>query len=67
MLKRTLYKLNISLHHTWLGYEVPGMILLSDLEGIMQLDHSKDMAVHFATFASYNFNTLRPVGWKLWR
>jgi hypothetical protein len=28
------------------GYEVPGMILLHDLEGATRLDHSKDISVH---------------------
>jgi hypothetical protein len=29
---------------TWCGYEVPGMILLSDLKGAMRLDCSKVMS-----------------------
>jgi len=49
------------------GYEVPGMILLLDSEGVIRLDRSKDMSVHVSTCASYDFNALTPVVWKLWR
>jgi len=49
----------------WYGCEVPGMILLCDLQGAMQLDCSKHMSVHVSTCASYNFNALPPVVWKL--
>jgi hypothetical protein len=48
------------------GYEVPGMILLCDLKGAMQLDHSKDMSVHVSVCTSYDLNTLMPIVWKLW-
>jgi len=46
-------------------YEVPGMILLRDLEGSVRLNCSKDMSVHVSTFTSYDFNALTPVVWKL--
>jgi hypothetical protein len=49
------------------AYDVPGMILLHDLKGTMRLDRSKDMSVHVSTCTSYDFNTLTPVVWKLWR
>jgi len=32
--------------YTWSGYEVPSMILLYILKGVMQLDRSKDISVH---------------------
>jgi hypothetical protein len=38
------------------GCEVPGMILLHDLKGVMQLDHSNVMSVHVSTCTSYDFN-----------
>jgi len=41
--------------NTWWSYEVPGIILLCDL------------TVHISTCASYDFNTLTAVVWKLWR
>jgi hypothetical protein len=34
------------------------MILLTDLEGAMQLDRSKDMSVHVSTCIGYDFNAL---------
>jgi len=48
-------------------YEVPGIILLRDLNGTMQLDRSKDMSVHVSTCISYNLNALTPVVPTLWR
>jgi hypothetical protein len=47
--------------YTWFGYEVPGIILLRDLQGAMLLDHSKDMSMHVSTCTSYNFNALTPI------
>jgi len=32
--------------HTWCGCDVPGMILLHDLEGAVEFDRSNDMSVH---------------------
>jgi len=52
---------------TWCGYEVPGMVLLHDLKGAMQLDCSKDVFVHVSTYTISDFNALTPVVWKLWQ
>jgi len=41
------------------------MILLCNLEGAMQLDHSKNVSVHISACVSYDFNALTPVVWKL--
>jgi hypothetical protein len=49
------------------GYEVSGMILLRFLRGEMRLDRSKVMSMYVSLCTSYDFNTLTPVGWKLWR
>jgi len=46
------------------GYEVPGIILLRDLQGAMLLDHSKDMSMHVSTCTSYDFSTFMPAVWK---
>jgi len=72
---RTLQLLECKMIHTkypehkWPTYaccshEVPGMILLHDLQGAMQLDHSKDMYMHVSTCTSYDLNTLTPAMWK---
>jgi hypothetical protein len=49
-----------ALHHqrvnTWCAYEVPGIILMCDLKGAMQFDHSKYIPTHFSTFIHYDFN-----------
>jgi hypothetical protein len=52
--------------YMWGSYEVPGMILLCDLRGAMQFDHSIDMSVHVSTCVMYDFNALMPIVWKLW-
>jgi len=52
---------------THCGYEVPIMILLRDLKGTVRLDRSKYISVHVSTCTKYDFNTLTPVVWKLWR
>jgi len=38
--------------HVRYGCEVPGMILLFELKGAMQFDHSKDMSVHVSACTS---------------
>jgi len=48
-------------------YEVPGMVLLCYLKGVVRLDRSKDMSVHVSTCTSYDLNAFKPVVWKLWR
>jgi hypothetical protein len=53
--------------NTWCDCELPGMILLRDLQGTIRLGRSKNTAVHVSTFASYDFNTRTPVVCKLWR
>jgi hypothetical protein len=50
---------------TWRDYEVPGVILLSNLKGAMKRDPSEDVSVHVSTCTSYDFNALTPVVWKL--
>jgi len=55
------WKYNVKTHD-----EIPGMILLCNLEGAMQFDCSKDMSVHVSTCTSYDFNVLIPVTRKLW-
>jgi len=55
------------MNYMWYDYEVHEMILLSDFKGAMQIDHSKDKSMHVSTCNNYNFNTLTPVVWKLWR
>jgi len=49
------------------GSEVPGMILVSDLKGIVRLDRSKDKFVHVSTCTNYDLNALTPIVWKLCR
>jgi hypothetical protein len=51
--------------HRRCDYEVPGMILLRNLQGAMRLDRSKDMSVHVSTCTSYDLNALTTVMWKL--
>jgi hypothetical protein len=41
--------------------EVPGMILLSHLNGVIHHDRSKDMSVHVSTCTNHDFNALTPV------
>jgi hypothetical protein len=53
--------------NTWCDYEVPGMILLRDLKGAMQLDCNKDMYMHVLARNSCDVNALTLVVWKLWR
>jgi len=48
------------------GYEVPGIISLHGLNGAMRFHRSKDMSVPVSTCASYDFNALTPVVWKMW-
>jgi hypothetical protein len=50
----------------WRGREVPGMILLRDLQGAVRLDRSKNVFVHVSTCASYDFNAATPIMWTLW-
>jgi len=50
----------------WYGYEVPGMALLCDLSGAVQLDSNKDTSVNVSTCKSYDLNTLTPIVWRLW-
>jgi len=50
--------------HKRCDYEVPGMILLRDLKGVMRLDRSKDTSVRVSVGTSYDFNALTPVVWK---
>jgi len=50
--------------YTWntsCDYEVRGMILLHDIEGAMQFDHSKDISVYVSICTSYDLNTLMTV------
>jgi hypothetical protein len=56
------YQIKIS---TCCGATVPGLILSHDLEGSMQLEHSKDMSVYVTACTGYNFSAV-PVVWKLW-
>jgi hypothetical protein len=56
----------ILLKNTWCDYEVPGMILLRDLMGVMQLDCSKGMSVHVSICINHDFNALKHATWKLW-
>jgi hypothetical protein len=51
--------------NTWCDYEAPGMILLCDLKGAIQLDCSENMSVHVSTCTTYDFSALMPVVWKL--
>jgi hypothetical protein len=53
--------------NTWRGYEVPGMILLCDLEAAVRYDLSNIMSTHASTCINCDFNTLTLVMWKLWR
>jgi hypothetical protein len=55
------------IERTRCGYEVPGMVLLRDLNGATRLGRSKDVSVHVSTCIHYDFSTLTPVVWKLWR
>jgi hypothetical protein len=40
------------------SYEVPGMILLRDLEEVMRLDRSKDVSVHVSTCTKLRFQCI---------
>jgi hypothetical protein len=40
--------------YTWFGYNVPGMILLHDLEGAILLECSKDMSGYVSNYISQN-------------
>jgi hypothetical protein len=39
--------------HIWCGYQVPGVMLLRDVNGTMRLDRSKDMTVHVSICITY--------------
>jgi len=45
--------LSLSLACTWCGYEVPGMILSRNLQGVIRLDRSEDVC------ACFNLHQLR--------
>jgi len=49
--------------YTKCGCEVPEIILLRDLKGVMLFDRS----VHVSSCTSYDFNVLTLVMCKLWR
>jgi len=48
------------------GCEVPGVILLRDINGTMRLNHSKDVSVHVSACTMYYFNVVTLFAWKLW-
>jgi hypothetical protein len=55
------------LYYTWCDYEVHGIILLRELKGAKPLDRNEDTYVRISTCTIYDFNTLTPVEWKVWR
>jgi hypothetical protein len=52
--------------HTWHGYEGPGEFNVR-FKGSHATYRIKNMSVNISTSDSYDFNTLLPAVWKLWR
>jgi len=57
--------LDYSAKNTWCGYEISGIILLYNIKGAMQLDHSKDMSVHISTGTTYELSHHKMSDWFL--
>jgi hypothetical protein len=49
------------------GYDIPGMILLRNLQGATRLNLTISILVPVSTCTMYDFNALTPAMWKLRR